>query len=255
MLSSTCRSMFSNTNDRVIFTKDPLQPDIPKLREGYVAAVYYGQRRSGDLYDFVRVSPDRILLALFDVAGDLEKTRPILVPLQEKFRSSGASVFQAAEVNEAEVILELWIELNRTIMNSAGGVHSCPAFLGCYNEQLRTLTYVNAGHTPGLLRSGKEVRELEATALPLGLFSHSVPDSALVALPPGNCLLLVSRGVVEAKRKGQEYGLDRAKQYLNEIGFETAHETCVGILDRVRQFMGTAPTHNDVTALSLVRSL
>jgi hypothetical protein len=41
---------------------------------------------------------------------------------------------------------------------------------------------------------------------------------------------------------------------LQELGFQTAHETCVGLLARVQQFMGTAPTHNDVTAVSLVRS-
>jgi len=29
----------------------------------------------------------------------------------------------------------------------------------------------------------------------------------------------------------------------------------VGLLARVQQFMGTAPTHNDVTAMALVRSL
>jgi phosphoserine phosphatase RsbU/P len=247
--------MFSTTKPPAKFTDDPLQPEIPNVRDGYLAAVYYGQRRSGDLYDFVRVSATRVLLGLFDVAGDLEQTRPILVPLQQKFRTLGALILQTDGSNEAEAMLELWVELNRTVMQAAGGVHPCPAFIGCYNEELKTLTYVNAGHTPGLLRSGREVTQLQATALPLGLFSHSVPDSSLITLQPANTFLLLSKGVVEAKRHGQEYGLERATQYLNDIGFETAHETCVGILDRVRQFMGTAPTHNDVTALSFVRSL
>src|SRR5438445_12452883 len=129
-------------------------------------------------------------------------------------------------------------------MKTAAGVHSCPAFLGCYNEELCTLCYVNAGHTPGLVRDTREISQLRATALPLGLFSHSVPDSSVLALQPGNALLIVSKGVVEAKHNGEEYGIERVSQYLRDAACETAHETCVGILSKVQQFMGTAPTHN-----------
>jgi len=234
--------------------KDPLRARIPEIRDGYMAAVYYGQRRSGDFYDFLRISPPRVLFGLFDIAGDLEGTRGIAIALQQKFRSSGARLLESGDANDAESILDLWIEMNRAVMNTAGGVHSCPAFLGCYNDELGILSYVNAGHTPGLLRDQRDIGELEATALPLGLFSHSVPDSSVVALRPGDALLLVSKGVVEAKYRGEEYGIGRVREYLDQARFETAHETCVGILSRVQQFMCTAPTHNDVTALSLVRS-
>jgi len=58
--------------------KDPLQANIPQIRDGYLGAVYYGQRRSGDFYDFVRPTPDRVLFGLFDVAGDLKQTRDIV---------------------------------------------------------------------------------------------------------------------------------------------------------------------------------
>ena len=234
--------------------KDPLQASIPQIRDGFMAAVYYGQRCSGDFYDFLRIAPARVLFGLFDVAGNLRQTRSIVVAMQQKFRSRGARLLESSVSNEAESMLELWLELNRTLMKVAGGVHSCPAFIACYNENLGTLCYVNAGHTPGLVRDQDEVGELKATALPLGLFSHSVPDSSVVALQPGNALLLISKGIVEARRRSEEYGIERAKQYLQKTAFETAHETCVGILANVQQFMGTAPTHNDVTALSVIRS-
>jgi sigma-B regulation protein RsbU (phosphoserine phosphatase) len=234
--------------------KDPLQANIPQIRDGYLGAVYYGQRRSGDFYDFVRPTPDRVLFGLFDVAGDLKQTRDIVIALQQKFRSSGAALFEDAEVNETERLVALWIEMNRTVMVAAGGVHSCPAFLGCYNEEIGTLSYVNAGHIPGLMRDDSKIRQLEATALPLGLFSHSVPDSSVVAVRPGNTFLTVSKGVVEAKYKGEEYGIERVREYLSQAHFDTAHETCVGVLSKVQQYMCTAPTHNDVTALSVVRT-
>lgn len=234
--------------------KDPLQAKIPQIRGGSLGAVYYGQRRSGDFYDFVRPGPDRVLFGLFDVAGDLQETRGIVVALQQKFRSFGAKLLEDADANETERLLELWIEINRAVMSAAGGVHSCPAFLACYNEEIGTLSYVNAGHTPALVRDDSKIRDLTATALPLGLFSHSVPDSSVVAVRPGNTVLVVSKGVVEAKYKGEEYGIEHVREYLRQAHFDTAHETCVGVLSKVQQFMCTAPTHNDVTALAVVRN-
>src|SRR5258708_5461406 len=196
--------------------KDPLQANIPQIRDGFMAAVYYGQRCSGDFYDFLRIGPERVLFGLFDVAGDLQRTRAIVVAIQQKFRSLGASLLESSEANESEAMLELWLELNRALMQAARGVRSCPAFIACYNEELRTLCYVNSGHTPGLVRDASQVLELKATALPLGLFSHSVPDASVVVLEPGNTLLLVSKGIVEAKRRSEEYAIDPPKEYLQK---------------------------------------
>ncbi len=233
---------------------DPVQANIPEIDGGSMAAVYYGQRCSGDFYDFARVSAQRVLFGLFDVAGQLQQTRKIVLALQQQFRSAAATLFKPDDANESESLLELWLQINRELMKAAAGVHPCPAFMGCYNESVGSLCYVNAGHIPGLVRDQQDLQELEATALPLGLFSHSVPDSAVVVLRPGNALLLVSKGIVEAKYQGEEYGMERVTEYLRDVALETAHEMCVGILSSVKQFMHTAPTHNDVTALSLLRS-
>lgn len=236
-----------------VLLEDPARAIIPEIRQGELAAVYYGQRSRGDFYDFVRASPLRVLFGLFDIAGKLEQTRGIELSLQEEFRAAGSELLQGAEINESQAMMELWLRLNQTIMKVAG-VHSCPAFLACYNEDLATLTYVNAGHTPGLVKDQGSIAELSATALPLGLFSHSVPDASVIAVGAGHMVLLVSRGIVEAQRRREEFGLEGAKEYLRDVAFDSAHETCVGLLSRVRHFMGTAPNHNDVTALALVRS-
>ena len=91
--------------------------------------------------------------------------------------------------------------------------------------------------------------------MPFGLFAHSVPpDASMVTLNPGDALLLVSKGIVEANYRGEEYGLRRAAEYLDQSRFDSAHELCVGLLDRLRQFMHAPPTHDDVTAVAFVRS-
>ncbi|MBV9182522.1 MAG: SpoIIE family protein phosphatase [Acidobacteria bacterium] len=232
---------------------DLVPATAPKIDGATLAAVYYGQRQGGDFYDFFRLSERRICLGLFDVAGQLEQARPLALAVQRKFRSSTPELLASSSGNEADTMLGLWLALNQTLMASAGRVHPCPAFLGCYNEDLSSLCYVNAGHTSGLIRYQDGIRELHSTALPLGLFSHSVPDCSMFRLQAGDAMVLVSRGVVEAHDRREEYGIERAKQYLDESRALSARELCLGILSKVRQFMKTTPTHNDVTALALVR--
>ena len=232
---------------------EPVSADIPKIQGAEIAAVYYGQRQAGDFYDFIRVHPERVLFGLLDVAGTLEDARAILSQAQNTFRTLGASLFAADDVNESDAMVELCLQLNRTILEAAQGGHSCPAFAGCYNETLGIVCYCNAGHTPGLVRDATGIIELPATGLPLGLFSHSVCDAPMVALTPEAALLLASRGVIEGKRHGDEFGLDRLKENFRLSRAADAKEICVSMLDGVRQYMGTAPTHDDVTTLALVR--
>jgi serine phosphatase RsbU (regulator of sigma subunit) len=209
---------------------------------------------AGDFYDFVRVTPNRVLFGLLDAAGGLKDTRVILSSAQRTFRTVGTELFARKDINEADAMMELCLHLNHAILKAAGGVCSCPAFAGCYDESLGIVCYFNAGHTPGLARDRNGISELPATGLPLGLFSHMVSDASVVALEPGAVLLLASRGIVEAKCRSEEFGLHRVKEVLLQPNERSAKDLCVSVLDHVQQFMCAVPTHNDVTALALARN-
>ncbi|MGH9502423.1 MAG: PP2C family protein-serine/threonine phosphatase [Terriglobales bacterium] len=234
--------------------QEPVQAEVPELHAAQMAAAYYGERQGGDLYDFVRVTPNRVIFGLLDIAGRLEQNNGIVSAAQQTFRTRSPELFSGEDINEADAMAELCLELNRTIMSAEGGIRSCPAFAGCYNEDLGTVCYFNAGHTPGLLRDLTGISELKATGLPLGLFSHSTCEAPLVAVPPGAALLLVSRGLLEGRRRREEFGLDRVKAGLQQASNETARELCATMIDGVQEFMGKPPVHNDVTALALVRT-
>jgi len=232
---------------------DPLPSDIPEIHGGELASVYYGQRIAGDFYDFIRVGSHRVLFVLLDAAGGRKETRAVVSAAQHTFRTLGAELF-VRDINDADAMMQLCLQLNRAVLKAAGGVHSCPALSGCYDESSGIVCYFNAGHTPGLVRDRAGVSELSATGLPLGLFSHTVFDASMVALEPGGVLLLASRGIVEAKRKTQEFGLQRVKNVLQHSRTASAKELCASILDQVQQFMHAAPTHDDVTVLALTRN-
>lgn len=233
---------------------NPVQAAVPELQDAHLAACYLDHRVGGDCYEFLRVSSTRVFFALFDVAGRIEQNRPVVTALQSVFRSKVAELFASDDVNEADAMVELCLQLNRTILETADHVCSTPAFAGCYNENLGTVSYFNAGHTPGLLADKGQVIELPATGLPLGLFSHATPDASIVALEPGDALVLVSRGIVEARRRGKEFGLEQVKDRVQQSQSEPAPEICSGILDRLREFTHKPRAENDVTVISLTRN-
>ena len=246
------RSLFRR-RERILSLTDPRHSDVPLLRRAEVAAVYHSQRVAGDFYEFLRVGPSRVLFGLFDLAGRREDTRKILIAAQNTFRTLAPKLFAGKDFNEAEAMVGLSHEINLTILQVAGGVRSCPAFMGCYNEDLGTVCYTNAGHTPGLLRDDSGITELEASGLPLGIFSHATHSASTCALRPGAVFLIVSRGLVEAEYNEQEFGLEGARQSFAAATARTAQDLCLAILQSAQQFMQASPAHNDVTALALLR--
>src|SRR5215469_15131841 len=103
---------------------EPVASAFPVLRDAEIAAAYAGQRSAGDFYDSFRVSPSRVVFGLLDVAGRREQNEKILAKAQAVFREMGAQLLAPPDANESDAMTELCLQLNRTIMEAAGGVHS-----------------------------------------------------------------------------------------------------------------------------------
>ncbi|MFZ0480150.1 MAG: SpoIIE family protein phosphatase [Terriglobales bacterium] len=225
----------------------------PPIQGAALSVAYFAPQAGGDFHDFVRVGPTRFIFGMLDLAGKRETVGSILDAAQACFRTASQEIFSAPELNESDAMIELSRRLNLEIMRAAGGVRSCAAFAGCYNEELGTVCYVNAGHTPGLLRDETSVIELPATGLPLGLFSLAPTDARIVGLGPKGSIAVVSRGVVEAESKNAEFGLTGVKG-LMQTESASAKALSLRILEEVQAFLHTPPKHNDVTALTLMRT-
>jgi len=240
--------------ERNVMTAPATRAEFPPLSGADISGMVQGARVGGDLYHFLRANQSRVIFGLLDVAGRIEENQGIVDAARRTFQEIGKDRFSYEEINEADAMMELCLELNLSIRRAANGVRPCAAFLGCYNEELGTICYANAGHTPGLLRDPSGITELPATGLPLGLFSASTYEAPTAALQHGASLLLVSRGVIEAAYKKEEFGLERVKQHFKGAPNDNAQGIATVILDAVQQFLRMPPTHNDVTALALVRA-
>lgn len=237
---------------------EPLPAVFPKIQGAELAAAVRGERLAGDFYDSLRVSPERVLFGLLDVAGRREENRGIRTAAQQAFRNLGAELFSKTDINESDAMTELSLDINRKLIESSQGVHSCPAFIACYHERFGTLCYTNAGHTPALLCDNKGIVELRSTGLPLGLFSHATLDAPIVGLEKSAALLIVSRGVVECGSESHdpasEFGLERVKEALRQAPLDHAQALCNTILDAAGKFNAGASFCDDLTALALVRA-
>lgn len=235
--------------------KRPLPIPAPKLDNSHVAALYREARKGGDFFDFVALENSRLIFMLMDIAGERAEAMHIAAQVQEMFRERAHELFATSAHNEADGVASLLIELNRGVLQAAGGVRCTPAFIGSYGEATGVLFYINAGHTPALLRDHGGTTELEANALPMGLFSHATADAHMSVLSPGAVLFLASRGIVESRNGRKEFGLDRVRDVLaGNPDLGDAHRLCHLVLEAVANHTNGTPGQNDLTTLAVVRN-
>src|SRR6202451_4374887 len=83
---------------------EPIPDEFPKIDGAEIAATTYGRRVAGDFYDSLRVSPERILFGLLDIAGRRESNQVILSNTQKIFRTLGTEFFGPPDINESEAM-------------------------------------------------------------------------------------------------------------------------------------------------------
>jgi serine phosphatase RsbU (regulator of sigma subunit) len=209
-----------------------------------------------------------MLFLLSDVAGRRAEALNIAAALQDTTRERAVELLGDQDANVSDGVTALALELNRTVIQTAGGVRPAPTFLACLDEQFGLLHYVNAGHTPAFIGSDGNVTQLDPTGLPLGLFSHATHDAQVSVAPPGASIVMVSRGLVECSAGRNEFGAERVRQILAEQTFSSAQELCHVLLDCAVKFCEKPSSFgpqfaiagfrhnqepNDMTAVCLIR--
>jgi serine phosphatase RsbU (regulator of sigma subunit) len=131
------------------------------------------------------------------------------------------------------------------------------AFYGVLEPETRTLTFASAGQIPPLLLSrGGPARSLRHPGLPLGAFPHPRYEDLTAHLSPGDTLLLMSDGFVEAFRgdtngAGEMFGFTR----LRAAAEAAADSDLPTLLDRlfqaVQEYAGDNAGRDDLTLLAL----
>ncbi len=208
---------------------------MPKLRGAEIALAYGDPRVGSNFFDHVVIGR-RMVFALLDIPGQRDHAMQAAAAVQDVLRARVPDIF-TADVNESRGLMELAVDLNRAVLQVGNGVVCTPAFIGCYNGDIQTISFVNAGALFALLKDPSGVTELPATGLALGLFWHTTHEPDLRALRPGATLVAVTRGVMEARgRRGEEFGVSRLRQAVRSADSLSAKAMCESVLASVKNY-------------------
>jgi phosphoserine phosphatase RsbU/P len=112
----------------------------------------------------------------------------------------------------------------------------------------------NAGHCPPLVVHRGGIAQIEAGALPLGLFCAGEYEASHIRLDPGDCLVLYTDGLTEARNGcGEEYAAERLGAVLGGLQGLPPQDIASACLADLRGFLGGASKSDDLTLMAIRR--
>ena len=227
---------------------------------------------SGDYYDFLPITAERLALAVGDISGKGISAALLMatihsavrvyefggMPDQATLSAASATVGALAPGNGGRLPVAggngihsprevLWL-LNRHLFHTTPAEKYATLFLGVYDGASRTLTYSNAGHLPPLL-IGEDggLRKLDAGGTVIGLFEEISHDESAVQLRSGDLLVAYSDGITEPENEFGEFGEARLLELLRENRRLPLSQLSERVITAVLDWTGGAEQPDDVT--------
>lgn len=197
----------------------------------------------GDLYDFVDYGPGRTAIVLGDVSG---KAAPAAL-----FAALVSGIMRAAAAQQPEPA-EMLKLLNDALQERKLDSQYVTMLFALWNDENKTLTVANSGAVqPVFCRSGQSVI-VEAEGFPLGLFPDVTYEEFNVSAQPGDAIVFVSDGILDAENDKEEmYGQERLSGLLCAHRDQPALVIADAILEDVARFQGTKDRFDDETIIVL----
>jgi sigma-B regulation protein RsbU (phosphoserine phosphatase) len=199
----------------------------------------------GDYFTFRDLGKNQWALVLGDVSGKASPAALLVSTVDSALR---------VLLERTGIVPELVEHLNQHILESSSANRYVTMILTSLDPDGR-LTYINAGHNPGvLLRRGEEVEYLESGGPPVGLLPNAPFVTNQVELGPGDLVCIYSDGITEAaNRDEEEYELERFVALLREHRASPLEEIADVINRTVTDFAEGLPQGDDQTVILLRR--
>jgi serine phosphatase RsbU (regulator of sigma subunit) len=218
---------FAETIQQALLPRD--RPHVPGLDIG---AVYESAARvdvGGDVYDFVELPGGRLAVVVGDVTGhgidataDMAMAKFVFRSLVREHSEPGDFLTHANRVVAGEIEVGKFITLSYLAVDGSGRI-AC----------------ASAGHpAPRLVLPSGSVEELACGGLALGIDDAQQYDDARATLAPGAAVVLYTDGVIEARRDGELYGVERLDAVLAASHRLRAQALAQAVLDDCRAFGG-----------------
>jgi phosphoserine phosphatase RsbU/P len=204
-------------------------------------AYHYAPLRtvSGDYCDLFPGAEDRELALLVgDVSGKGVGASLLMAHLHATFRALlGAGIPLSATFEQA----------NRLFTASSPPSHFATVAAARFAGD--EVEICNAGHCPPLVAHKGEVVAVPPGGLPLGMFGDGRYELYRTRFEPGDNLILVSDGLLEARRGEEEFGIERLCELAGRLHTRSAPELLDQVLDSLDSFREGGPIEDDLTVL------
>jgi sigma-B regulation protein RsbU (phosphoserine phosphatase) len=157
---------------------------------------------SGDYFDVFPLGGDRMALCIADVSGKGMAAVMLMSELHDAVRKFAP---------DAASPQELCTQVNQALCRPGAQTRYVTMFYGVLERGDGRLRYESAGHClPLLVRGDGKVEFLPGFSGVIGIFSHWLYQNQEVQLRSGDCLLLVTDGLLQAEgRRHEEFGYQR----------------------------------------------
>lgn len=217
---------------------------VPGLDVGVL--VRPADQTGGDYVDFIPVpdvSQDAVVVAVGDVVGHGIDAALLMACTRSYVRS-----FCQLGLGVGKVLSDT----NRMLLADLDGKRFVTLVLAHFDFQQNVLSYASAGHVPGfvLSESGTVEATLDSTGVPLGILDGQAWDTRSLPVETGQIVLLLTDGVTEAGEL-EEYGMERATEYVRRRRTQPAQQIADGLHDDIQAFTGGRPAEDDVSIVIL----
>jgi sigma-B regulation protein RsbU (phosphoserine phosphatase) len=222
-----------------------LLPTSPPEHQHAEMAVRFLPARTigGDLYDFVEYSPSETAIVLGDVSG---KAAPAAL-----FAALVSGIMRSAAIQRPEAAQMLTL-LNDSLQERKLESQYVTMLFALWDDESRTLKIANSGAVqPILCRQGESIT-VNAEGFPLGLFPDVTYDEINLKTEPGDAVVFVSDGILDAENMQDEmYGQDRLSGMLCAHRDQPASHIADAIMADVTRFQDGKERFDDETIIVL----
>jgi phosphoserine phosphatase RsbU/P len=207
---------------------------------------------SGDYYDFIRISPTRLAIALADISGKGISAALLMANVQAALRSdvlryrNGGSGNGEMQINTAEIVSHL----NRHLFRNSSEERYATFFFGVYDTETQRLNYTNAGHLAPVYICGEKIKKLETGGMVVGLFNDVPFDQGTVTIEPGGILIAYSDGLIEPENVyGEEFGAERLVEVALRDRNSSPHVIAEAMMHAAEEWSGSPEQADDMTVI------
>ncbi|MCK2037537.1 serine/threonine-protein phosphatase [Microbacterium sp. SSW1-49] len=127
--------------------------------------------------------------------------------------------------------------------------------VGVVDEAQRTVSLVNAGHSPVVVVRDGETQFVPASVPPVGVVRNRVPRTETVFLDHDDCVILGSDGLAEqSDPRGELFGYDRFRALCEQTYELPTAQLGEAIFDAVDAFAKGSPVSDDATLVVFKRA-